>query len=293
VHGILNFFVLKCCKQTITEVFINLIIIGEKINGSIPSVAEAIANHDSDFIKHLAKIQTDSNASYIDCCASVEEIKEVETLHWLIDCIQEVSDLPVCVDSPSPQICVDALKFCKKEGIVNSVSMESNKTDIIFPAIADTGWGCIALLCGEKGIPNSAGKRMEIFEQIMIKAKEYGIAPSRLYIDPLVVALSTDQEALSTFTSCCREIKDAYPDIHITSGLSNISFGLPARKNINKAFMVLSMEAGMDSAIADPTNRDMVGIIYATEALLQNDEYCLDYIHAYRNGLIGKKPKKE
>lgn len=269
-----------------------MIIIGEKINGSIPSVAEAIANHDSEFIKNLAKIQTDSNASYIDCCASVEENKEVETLHWLIDCIQEVSDLPICVDSPSPKVCVDALKFCKKEGIVNSVSMEGNKTDIIFPTISDTNWGCVALLCGEKGIPDSVEKRMEIFGQIMAKAKEYNIAPSRLYIDPLVVALSTDHEALSTFSSCCKKIKDAYPDIHITSGLSNISFGLPARKNINQAFMVLSMEAGMDSAIVDPTNRDMLGIIYATDALLENDDYCLDYIHAYRDGLIGKQKKK-
>lgn len=270
-----------------------MIIIGEKINGSIPSVAEAIANHDSQFIKHLAKIQTDANASYIDCCASVEETREVETLHWLIDCIQEVSDLPICVDSPSPQVCVEGLKFCNKEGIVNSVSMEANKIDTIFPAIADTGWGCVALLSGEKGIPDSVEKRMEIFGQIMARAKEYGIAPSRLYIDPLVVALATDGEALATFAECCRQIKDAYPDIHITSGLSNISFGLPARKNINKAFMVLAMEAGMDSAIADPANRDMLGIIYATDALLQNDDYCLEYIRAYRSGLIGKLPEKK
>jgi len=270
-----------------------MIIIGEKINGSIPSVAQAIAGHDSQFIKQLAKSQADANASYIDCCASVEEVKEVETLHWLIDCIQEVTDLPICVDSPSPQVCVEAIKFCKIPGIVNSVSMEGNKTDIIFSAIADTDWGCVALLCGDKGIPDSVDARMEIFEKIMVKAEEYGITPSRLYIDPLVVALSTDQEALSTFAACCRKIKSAYSDIHITSGLSNISFGLPARKNINKAFMVLAMEAGMDSAIVDPLNRDMLGIIYATDSLLENDDYCLEYIHAYRKGLIGKLPDKK
>ncbi|MPN47753.1 hypothetical protein SDC9_195357 [bioreactor metagenome] len=90
------------------------------------------------------------------------------------------------------------------------------------------------------------------------------------------------------FAECCIQIKEKYPTIHITSGLSNISFGLPARKNINQAFMVLAMNSGMDSAIVDPTNRDMLGMIYAADALLENDEYCLEYIGAYREGLIGK-----
>ena len=130
---------------------------------------------------------------------------------------------------------------------------------------------------------------MEVFDGIMAKAKEYNIDPSRLHIDPLVVTLGTDETALTTFAECCRLIKQKYPTIHITSGLSNISFGLPARKLINQAFMVLAMNAGMDSAIVDPTNRDMLGMIYATEALLEEDEFCMEYITAYREGLIGPK----
>ncbi len=122
---------------------------------------------------------------------------------------------------------------------------------------------------------------MQVFHGIMEKAKEYHIAPSRLHIDPLVVTLSTDQTALTVFTECCRQIKAEYPDIHITSGLSNISFGLPTRKNINQAFMVLAMNAGMDSAIVDPTNKNMIGMIYATNALLEQDEYCLKYIEKF------------
>lgn len=269
-----------------------MIIIGEKINGSIPPVAKAIAEKDAEFIKHRAQIQADANATYIDCCASVEENIEVETLHWMIDLIQEVTDVPICIDSPSPRSCVAAIPFCKKPGLINSVSMEGDKIDVIFPVIADTKWECVALLCDDKGIPNSVERRMEVFHNIMEKAKEFGIAPSRLHIDPLVVTLSTDEEALTTFAECCRQIKAEYPEIHITSGLSNISFGLPARKNINQAFMVLAMNAGMDSAIVDPTNRDMLGMIYATDALLQNDEYCLEYIGAFREGLIGPAPKK-
>jgi 5-methyltetrahydrofolate corrinoid/iron sulfur protein methyltransferase len=269
-----------------------MIIIGEKLNGSIPSVAKAIGERDETRIRSLAKMQTEAGANYLDVCASVQEAQEVETLKWMLDLVQDESDVPICLDSPSQYTLVKTLPFCKKPGVVNSVSGEGNKIDLIFPVIADTGWGCIALLCDDKGIPNSVERRMEVFEGIMAKAKEYGIAPSRLYIDPLVVTLSTNDTALTVFADCGRKIKAQYPSIHITSGLSNISFGLPARKLINQAFMVLAMNAGMDSAIVDPTNKDMLGLIYATDALLENDEFCLEFIGAYREGRIGPEQKK-
>ena len=90
-----------------------MIIIGEKINGSIPSVAEAIEKRDADFIKARATAQAEAGASFIDCCASVPEAQEVEILHWMIDCIQEVTDLPISVDSPSADVLTQAYKFCK------------------------------------------------------------------------------------------------------------------------------------------------------------------------------------
>lgn len=265
-----------------------MIIIGEKLNGSIPSVAKAIAERDADLIRERAKKQAEAGATFLDVCASVEEDVEVETLKWMIDLVQEVTDTPICVDSPSAKSCVAAIPFCKRPGLVNSVSLEGNKIDTIFPVIADTDWECVALLCDNDGIPDSVERRMKVFHGIMEKAKEYNIAPSRLHIDPLVVTLSTDQTALTVFAECCRQIKAEYPDIHITSGLSNISFGLPTRKNINQAFMVLAMNAGMDSAIVDPTNKNMIGMIYATNALLKRDEYCLDYIDKFKD-----KPAQE
>ena len=260
-----------------------MIIIGEKLNGSIPSVAKAIAERDADLIRERARMQAEAGATFLDVCASVEEAVEVETLKWMIDLVQEVTDTPICVDSPSARSCVAAIPFCKRPGLINSVSLEGDKIDTIFPVIADTDWECVALLCDNDGIPDSVERRMKIFFGIMEKAKQYGIAPSRLHIDPLVVTLGTDQTALTVFADCCRRIKYEYPEIHITSGLSNISFGLPVRKNINQAFMVLAMNAGMDSAIVDPTNKNMIGMIYATNALLERDEYCLGYIGKFGN----------
>ncbi len=266
-----------------------MIIIGEKINGSIPSVAEAIANRDAEFIKQRAIAQANANATYIDCCASVEESVEVETLKWMIDCIQEVTDVPISVDSPSPRVLAEAFKFCKKPGLINSVSMEGDKVDIIFPLIADTKWEVICLLSDDTGIPKTAEDRLRVFDKIMEKAKEYKIAPSRLHIDPLVEMLCTSEDGIALNTQVISTIRKQYPDIHITAAISNISFNLPVRKLINMGFAVLAMNAGLDSAIMDPTNRDLLGLIYATEALLGEDDYCMEYIGAYREGLIGPK----
>lgn len=268
-----------------------MIIIGEKLNGSIPAVGEAIANRDADFIRARALAQAEANATFLDVCASVDVELELDALSWMLDLVQEVTDTPICLDSPNTPVLIEAMPLCKRPGLINSVSMEGNKIDTIFPVIADTDWQCVALLCDDHGIPNSVEKRLSVFESIMARAKEFGIDPSRLHIDPLVMTLSTDETAFVTFAACCREIKGQYPGIHITSGLSNISFGLPARKNINQAFMVLAMSAGMDSAIVDPTNRDMLGMIYATDALIENDEFCLEYIGAFRQGLIGPVKK--
>jgi 5-methyltetrahydrofolate--homocysteine methyltransferase len=272
----------------------HLIIIGEKINGSIPSVAKAIAERDSEFIKERARKQAAANATYIDCCASVPEAEEVETLKWMIDCIQEVTDLPISVDSPSADVLTQAYKFCKRPGIFNSVSGEGDKIDKIFPLMAqeeNKDWQVIALLSDDTGIPKCAADRLRVFDKIMAKAKEYNINPSRIHIDPLVEMLCTSEDGIAMNIEVIQTVRKQYPSIHITAAVSNISFNLPVRKLINYGFLILAMNAGLDSAIMDPTNRDMLGLTYATEALLGEDEFCMEYIGAYREGLIGPLPK--
>ena len=264
-----------------------MIIIGEKINGSIPSVARAIAERDEEHIKNLAKAQTEAGATYIDVCASVPDEVELETMKWLIDLVQSVTDLPLAVDSPNPRTCVACMEYCKKPGIINSVSGEGDKMDVVFPAIADTKWQVIALLSGNKGIPRTAKDRLDVFDEIMAKAKEYGIAPSRIHIDPLVEMLCTSEDGIAMVEEVMSSIKQRYPSIHITGAVSNISFNLPKRKLVNQAFVVLAMKAGMDSAILNPLDQNMMGMIYATEACLGIDEMCIEYITAYREGLFG------
>lgn len=264
-----------------------MILIGEKINGAIPAVAAAIEARDAEVIRQRAIAQTQAGADYIDVCASVADEQEMEILQWLIEQVQAVTELPICVDSPNSNSCVAAMKFCNKPGIINSVSMEGDKIDVVFPAIADTEWQCVALLCA-KGIPGNAQDRLDIFTDIMAKAKQYGIDPSRLHIDPLVEMLCTSMNGIALVTEVMREIKKQYPTIHITGAVSNISFNLPLRRILNQTFAVLSIAAGMDSAVLDPTNKDLLGSILATEAMLGEDMFCMNYIKAYKAGRLSQ-----
>lgn len=265
-----------------------MIIIGEKLNGTIKTVAQAIKTRDSDFVRDLATRQLDSRADYIDICSGVP-VQDAEVLSWMIDLIQaDHPDVRFSIDSPNPDTILTCMEKCKNPGMINSVSLENGKTEKLFPAVAQKkGWNVIALLLDNTGMPTTVEKRMENFEGILAEAKKYGIAESRLFIDPLVFSVATTPEGFLNFIGASKQIRASHPDIHIISGLSNISFGLPYRKAINHAFLIGAMMNGMDSAIMDPLNRDMLGGVYATEALLNYDEYCIEYLSAYRDDLFG------
>jgi len=265
-----------------------MIIIGEKINGAIPSTGKAIAEKDVEFIWNLAIKQAEAGADFIDVCASVDDDIELATMKWLIDIVQDATDVPIAVDSPNVYTCIESMKYCNKPGLFNSVSLEGDKVDVAFKVLADTKWECVALLNSDKGIPKTAKDRLDVFTDLMVKCKEYKIDPSRMHIDPLIEMLCTSEDGITMVTEVIREIKKQYPTIHVTGAVSNISFNLPARRIANQAFAVLAMNAGMDSFILDPLNKDMMGMLFATEAMSGEDEFCMEYIGAFREGKFVK-----
>ncbi|MCL2757099.1 MAG: methyltetrahydrofolate cobalamin methyltransferase [Coriobacteriia bacterium] len=267
-----------------------MIIIGEKINGFIPKTMAAIEAKDEAYIRQIAQGQASGGADYLDICAGTAPAIERETLTWLIGIVQDEVDTPLCIDSSDPQVLLDMMQLVKNPGLLNSVSLEEGKCEAIFPAIADTKWGIIALTCDKKGIPDDPQVKARIAAEIIKKANEAGIETERIFIDPLVTTLATKQDSLSSFTEAISLIKKDFPEVHFTSGLSNISFGMPYRKAINMQFLALAMAAGMDSAIMDPLSSDMQATLHSTAALLNQDEYCMDYLRAYRAGLFGTKP---
>lgn len=266
-----------------------MIIIGEKINGTIPSVQKAIGERDEEFIYSLAAKQAKAGADYIDVCAGTDPALEVETLKWLMEIVQDAVDLPLSIDSPNPQVIEQVFSLAKNPGIINSVSAEGAKCDALYGLIKGTKWQVIGLTCDNNGIPADVQDRVGIAKRLVEAASQFDITPDRLHIDPLVIALSTDNQSLLKFIEAAGKIKKIDPSIKITSGLSNISFGMPLRRVVNQSFLTLAMYAGMDSAIMDPCNQEMMAALLATEALLGRDKFCRKFSNAYRKGSIGAK----
>ena len=264
-----------------------MIIIGEKINGSIPSVKKAIEQKDEEFIRKLAIKQAETGADYLDICASTAPEVEVETLKWLMDIVQNAVDKPLCIDSPNPRILEKVFPYAKRPGLINSVSEEGGKCEVIYPMLQGTEWQVIALTCDNRGIPTDVQTRVDITKILVEKAQKYDITPDRIHLDPLVLALSVDNQSLLNFVETLKAVKNLYPTIKVTSGLSNISFGMPLRKVVNQHFLTIAMYEGMDSAILDPCNRDMMATLLITKALLGRDRLCRNFSNAYRKNMIG------
>ncbi len=264
-----------------------MIIIGEKINGTIPSVKKAIEERDEEYIRNLAVKQVEAGADYLDVCAGTAPETEAKTLVWLMDIVQSAVDKPLCIDSPNPRIIEQVFKYANNPGIINSVSEEGEKCEVIYPLVKGTEWQVIALTCDNKGIPSDVQTRVDITRRLVEKAQKYDLTPDRIHVDPLVMALSADNRSLLNFTETLTAVKKLYPAIKVTSGLSNISFGMPLRKIVNQHFLTIAAYAGMDSAILDPCNRDLLTSLLVTEALLGRDRHCRNFANAYRKNKIG------
>ena len=268
-----------------------MIIIGEKINGAIPSIKQAIADRDSELIKARAIAQAEAGADYIDCAPSTSTDLEYDSMLWLLGLIQEVTDKPVCIDSPNPRLLARVLEegHVRRPGMVNSVSEEGDKCEVIFPLVAGTDWNVVGLTCDNSGIPADPEKKIEIAKRIIDKADKYGVRLSNLHIDPCVMALSTMPTSMKDFERCIIGIHEYAPEVKVTGAISNISFEMPARKYINSNCMAYAIRAGLNSAIMDPCNMEMMATIYACEALCMTDKGGRKYNRAYRKGLFGQK----
>ena len=262
-------------------------IIGEKINTSRKSVEKAVRERDAAFIQDLARRQAEGGATYLDVNSglALEPEEEAADFAWLVPLIQGVVDLPLCIDSARVQPIETALRLHRGQAMINSISGDPSQVEAILPLARQYRCKVIALTSSKKkGIPTTSAERVEIAEKIAQEAERYGIPLEDIYFDPLVLTLSTDQKNGLVFLETLREIKRALPGAKTVSGLSNISFGLPKRQLINKVFLVLAVGAGMDAAILDPTDKEMLAMLRATETLLGKDPYCVQYLKAFREG---------
>jgi len=269
-----------------------VIIIGEKINGSIPRTAQAIKEKDEAHIINLVKTQELAGADYLDVCAGTVPEEEYDTLCWLLDIVQEHSEKPICIDSPEAKIIEKIFPRIKKPGIINSISGEGDKCEVLLPILKDNkDWQVVALCCDNGGIAAAADDKVRIAVQLIEQAESFGISPDRIHVDPLVLALSAVNDASVQFCEAIERIKDIYPTVNIAAAISNVSFGLPARALLNRNFLTLAIASGLDTLIVDPTNREVIGNMFATQALMGADKYCRKFNNAFRSGIIGPVKK--
>jgi cobalamin-dependent methionine synthase I len=261
-------------------------IIGEKINGTRKRVAQAIAERDTQAVQELALKQCQAGADWLDLNAGTHPDREPDDLAWLIDSVQEVVDAPLCLDSANPRALQTVMQSVKKTPMINSISGERDRLDGILPIVAEHGCQVIALALDEKKIPETSQKRFEVIDRIMMETRRCGVPDSHVYVDPLAMTLSTNTSSAVIAYETMQMVRQEFPEAHLTIGLSNISFGLPARSYINRYFLSLAIQAGLDCAILDPLDKDIQAAILTTELLLGRDKHCLNYIRASRKGVF-------
>lgn len=263
-----------------------MLIIGEKINGTLKKTAAAIAARDAAYIQNLACRQVEAGADYVDVNAGTASGQEPDDLTWLIDSVQAVVDVPLCLDSANPAALRAGKERVKQKPMVNSISGEAARLDGILPLVAEHGCPVIALLLDDAGIPADVAGRLSIGRKIMEHTRRAGVRDEDVYVDPLVMALCTKTDGGTIALKTMRALRAEFPNMRFSMGLSNVSFGLPARGLINQAFLAQALAAGLDAALIDPLDHGISNILLATELVLGRDHFCRDYTSAYRAGKI-------
>jgi len=268
-------------------------IIGEKINGTLQEVKIAIRERNASFIKDLARRQVEAGAARVDVNAGTLPAEEPDALSWLVKTVQDEVDAPLCLDSANPQALATAIQGIKQTPMINSISGERARLDGILPLASKHGCSVIALAMDEKGIPKGVDERMTVIRRLMDRTRNSGLPDEKVYIDPLVMTISTNTESAVIALETMRAVRTEFPKAHLCAGLSNISFGLPARHLVNRVFLTLALAAGLDAAILDPFDRELRGELLAAELVLGRDRHCLNYTRSYREGRIGHKQGPE
>ncbi|HLV86235.1 MAG TPA: dihydropteroate synthase [Candidatus Sulfotelmatobacter sp.] len=261
-----------------------MLIIGELINCTRKKVGESARNRDAEFFRQLARKQVEAGANVLDVNGGVPD-QEVELLSWLVDLVQDVADVPLSLDSADPIALERALPRCKERPIVNSISDEPARWALL-PLLKEYKPKLIALCMSESGPPSAIEDRVATASKLVDRLTKEGFALDDLYVDACVMPAATSQDQGPKLLTAIAQIVERYPGIHISAGVSNVSFGLPQRKLLNEAFILLLMAHGLDAAIVDPCDSQLMANVLAAEALLGHDEFSAQYLRAYRQGRL-------
>jgi 5-methyltetrahydrofolate corrinoid/iron sulfur protein methyltransferase len=259
-----------------------MLLIGEKINSSRKQVATAILERDGAYIRNEAETQASAGAHFLDVNAGSFAEQEAECLTWLIDTVQEAVELPICVDSPNPSVIRSVLPHVRRPFMINSITLEPARLTSILPVAVDNGAKVIALCQDDGPMASTTEQKVSLAERLVQASEKHGLPLHDLYIDPLVYPLSADASSAMATLDAVEEIMARFPGVHTTCGLSNVSYGLPERKLVNRTFLTAALTRGLDSVMMDPTDRYLYASLKAGLLVAHRDDYCMEYITAYR-----------
>jgi 5-methyltetrahydrofolate--homocysteine methyltransferase len=263
-----------------------MLIIGELINSTRKEVKEALQNQDEKTIRKLARQQVDAGADLLDVNTATSRKQEIEHLEWVIGLIYDEvgEDVRLVIDSPNTEAVSRGLELSKTRPLVNSINNKAESQEKLVPLLKEHDAEFIGLTMGAKGMPQTTEDRLNEAEQLLETISKKGLKPERLFFDPLVMTVGSNQEQPLYVINTVRAIKERWGDqgVKTSVGLSNVSHGLPKRTLINRAYLAMLLEAGLDAALIDPLDRGMVDTLRASEAILGIDASCLNYIKYMR-----------
>ncbi|MGN0169998.1 MAG: homocysteine S-methyltransferase family protein [Lachnospiraceae bacterium] len=269
-----------CSPQRMVEIK-GVRIIGERINPTGKKrFQQALRENDLNYIAERAIEQADAGADILDVNVGLPGIDEKEMMIKVVKTIQSVVDLPLQIDSSDPEAIEAGLRVFNGKAIVNSVNGEQEKMDRILPVVKKYGASVVGLAMDEEGIPQTCEKRIEIAERILENALAYGIKREDVFIDCLTLTVSAQQEQAQETLKAVRYVKEKM-GLHTVLGVSNISFGLPAREFITCSFLVQAMANGLDLPIVNPNQQAVLDAIYSFRVLSGEDENSERYIERF------------
>lgn len=259
-----------------------MLVIGELINGMYKQVGRAIVDKDKKTIQKLAQEQVKAGANLLDVNVGPVSKNPIDDMKWLVDTIQEVTDIGFALDSSKPNVIKEAIKLTKTKAMINSTTADDEKLNALLPLAKEYKAYLIALTM-DKGIPRDRHIRSELAAKIVSCCMEIGFDIQDLYIDPIVLPVNVAQPQAPEVLESLREVKllsDPPPKTSI--GLSNVSQGTKNRSLINRTFLVMAVAFGLDAAILDPLDKELMDALITSELLLNRHIYCDSYLDASR-----------
>ena len=259
------------------------IIIGERINPTgKKKLKAALTEGDTAYVLREAVSQAEAGAHMLDVNVGVPGLDEATVLDATVQAVQGVTDLPIQIDTSDPAALERALRHVNGKPLVNSVNGKEESMSAVLPLVAKYGGAVVALTLDEEGIPPTAEGRLAIARKILARGAEYGLAPSDFVIDVLCLAVSADKNSANVVLESLQRVR-AELGCRTVLGVSNISFGLPARPLLNGAFYTLAMGAGLSAAIINPLSDEMMTAHRAFRALTGRDRNCEAWVAAYKD----------